>query len=151
MKGERTNFPGVRNRLRRSAVANGSPASDEAVRQLDGIGRRYGEALKTSMMSFVDLANPMVTLKDITAEQVIEDGLYSGAVHWDEERSARIKLWSKDSYEFSLSKAPHSLCDVYWELDILVQGILAESLLTASARCSRRVSVRTAGRSRERL
>jgi hypothetical protein len=133
MKGERTHLPSLRNRLRRNALAHASSASAEAVTQLDGIGGRYTEASKETMMRYADPANPMVSLKDVTAEQVIDDWLYAGAVHWDEERAARVRLWSRDSYEFFLSKALYGLCDVYWELDILVQGILAEPSLQATS------------------
>jgi len=129
MQGDRTHFPTVRKMLRRSALAIGSSASEEAVQQLDGIGRRYKQALNTTLMSLVDPDNPMVRVKDISAEQVIDDWLYAGAAHWDEDRDARVKMWSKVSYEFSLSKALHALCDSYWELDVLVQGILDEDRL----------------------
>ncbi|MGO9759808.1 MAG: hypothetical protein ACLP1Q_00910 [Solirubrobacteraceae bacterium] len=133
MKKERTHFPKVRNMLHRHADGKGSAASVEAVTQLDGIGRRYSEALKTTLMSFVDPVNPMVALKTISAEQVVQDWLYSGPAHWDEERAARVKLWSKEGYEFSLTKALNSFADVYWELDLLVQGILGEPSLVMSS------------------
>lgn len=134
MKKERTHFPRVRNMLRRHAFDKASAASAKAVIQIDGIGDRYTEALNATLMSFADVANPMVALQTISAEQVVEDWLYSGPAHWDEERAARVKLWSREGYEFSLTKALNSFADVYWELDLLVQGILGEpSLLAPSA------------------
>jgi hypothetical protein len=129
MQKERTHFPKVRNTLRRHALDKGSAASVEAVTQIDGIGHRYTEALNTTLMSCVDPANPLVPLKTISAKQVVADWLYSGQAHWDEERAARVKLWSKETYDFSLTKALNSLSNVYWELDLLVQGILAEPSL----------------------
>jgi hypothetical protein len=132
MKGERTFFPRLRNRLRRNAVARAAPSSQEAVTQLDGIGRRYTTALNETMMSFVDPSRPLVSIKNFTAEDIINNWLYAGAMHWDEEKVAFVERWSKVSYEFQLSKAIHALCDSYWELDLLVQRILNEPSLLMS-------------------
>lgn len=133
MKNERTHFPTVRNMLRRHALAKRSAASVVAVEQIDGIGHRYAEALRSPLMNFVDAANPMLVLQSVTAEEVVKDWLYSGAAHWDQEREARVKRWSKDGYEFSLTKAMNSMCDVYWELDLFIQGILAQPSLVAAS------------------
>jgi hypothetical protein len=133
MEKERTHFQTVRNVLRRNARARANPpASDEAVAQIDGIGKRYTKALKEPMMGTLNPQNPVVPLDPITAEQVVEDWVYGGSTHWDKERAARVARWSNKTYEYTLSKALHAFCDSYWELDILAQGILHEPSLTGA-------------------
>jgi hypothetical protein len=112
--------------LRTNALARETSASREAVRQLDGIGCRYRATLKTKLMSGGDRKNPMVDVEESSAEQVISDWLYFGAAHWDEEKAERVNQWSKVGYEFSLSKAVIAVLNVYWELDLLIQGLLNE-------------------------
>jgi hypothetical protein len=126
MKKERMPFPKVRHAARPHA-REGHAGLSRAVLQIDGIGSRHSEALKMTLMKFVDPANPMVTVKAVSA---VQDWPYSGPAHWDEERTARVKRWPKESYDAYATKALDRRASVYWELDLWVQGILAEPSLS---------------------
>jgi hypothetical protein len=83
MQNERTRFQTVLGILRRNAEAVGSPSCVEAIAQLDGIGKRYRESMRKTMMSFVERERPLVPVKEFSAEDVIHNWLYGGHFHWD--------------------------------------------------------------------
>lgn len=127
MQGEQTYFGAVLATLRKNALAVGTPEALNAVPLLDGIGTRHREALRRPLMYLGE--------DTITADQVIRTWLYSGPEHWDEEKAEARSLWSPVQFDFSLTKATAALCDIYWELDIVIQGILySEGLLAADDR-----------------
>ncbi len=97
---------------------------------LDVLGNHFKAATRSDMMRIVWKDDPLGKPKEvIRARQVIDDWLYSGPFHADEDRIARVGRWSNTAYEFTLAKALHAIVGVIWELQIVVGGVLAPGLV----------------------
>jgi hypothetical protein len=127
--GERAQFTKIRSQLRKNAAKRDGPSASQAVALLDDLGRRYKVEMDKAVMSFVAADNPFEHVKDVPASEVVGDWLYGGEFHLDPEKAARRQMWSADAFEWSLIKTLHAAAGCYWELDVLVQGILAEPAL----------------------
>jgi hypothetical protein len=120
---EPARFDAVRQLLR----GNARPPRDQVdVRVLlDVLGSRFKAATRSDMMRIVWQDDRLGEPKEvIRARQVIDDWLYSGPFHADEDRIARVGRWSSTAYEFTLAKALHAIAGVIWELQIVVGGAL---------------------------
>jgi hypothetical protein len=106
----------------------------DAVELLYEVGTRFKQATSEVMMKNVWKDDPVgEPINVIRARQVIDDWLYAGAFHTDEEKADRVRRWSPKTYEFTLAKAIHDVAYVMWELQIVVGGVLsaAEQLLAS--------------------
>lgn len=120
---EPARFEAIRALLRNRAL----PAHDrvEVVPLLDLLGSRLKQAAAGEMMKHVWKDDPFGTPIEVTyARQVIDDWLYAGPFHADEEKIERVERWSPETYEFTLAKAIRSVSYVFWELHIVVGGAL---------------------------
>jgi hypothetical protein len=130
---EPARFDAVRQLLRDHALL---PRDQVDVRVLlDVLGSRFKAATRSDMMRIVWEDDPMGKPKEvIRARHVIDDWLYSGPFHADEERIARVERWSSKAYEFTLAKALHTIVGVLWELQIVVGGVLEDQQKTRQPR-----------------
>jgi hypothetical protein len=105
---------------------------------LDAIGTRFKRATSEEMMKSVDRDDPFGDPIDVTsAREVIDDWLYGGAFHTDEDRAERVRRWSPVTYEFTLAKALHSVAYVMWELHVVVGSALSAATEAAGHTQSR--------------
>jgi hypothetical protein len=130
--GERAQFTKVRSQLRKNAADGNTAAASQVVVLLDDLGRRYKLEMNKAVMSFVAPDNLFEHVKEVPASEVVGDWLYGGEFHLDPEKAARRQMWSADAFEWSLIKTLHAAAGCYWELDVLVQGILATPALLES-------------------
>jgi hypothetical protein len=130
---EPARFDAVRQLLRDHALP---PRYQVDVRVLlDVLGSRFKAATRSDMMRIVWEDHPLGKPKEvIRARQVIDDWLYSGPFHADEERIARVERWSSKAYEFTLAKALHAIVGVLWELLIVVGAVLEDQQTTSQPR-----------------
>jgi hypothetical protein len=121
---EPARFDATRALLRSHAL----PAQDgvDAVEILDEIGTRFKLATSEVMMKDVWEDDPVGEPIDvIRACQVIDDWLYAGAFHTDEEKAERVGRWSPSTYEFTFAQAIHNVAYVMWELQVVAGSVLA--------------------------
>ena len=93
----------------------------DVVAALDELGRRFTAADQASRMGLPP--------DDTRAKTVIKNWLYSGPMHTDRKRVARVRQWSKTAYEWSLIKAIRG--------HLIVMGDLQAAVAACSTRSQR--------------
>lgn len=106
----------------------------EARRLLEHLGRRYRNAKREVLMRHVREDDPVgEPIRVFRAEDVIDDWLYSGPFHEDDDRAARVASWSPVGYEWSFIKGITGVAAVMWELHVVVVAVLADASATTTA------------------
>jgi hypothetical protein len=133
MKKEPARFHAILLILRRGIAPGPHALQTRAI--LDHLGRRHRDKMKATLMRHVWADDPMgPSVREFTAEQVIDDWLYGGAFHFDADAARRVESWPSTHYEWSLINPITAIAGVCWELDLLAGAIVAcqrPSALTA--------------------